>query len=48
VTRLLLPAHGGTIDVRSEPGVGTTFTVTLPLTVHGQRMQPSELSQVVH
>jgi two-component system, OmpR family, sensor histidine kinase MtrB len=48
VTRRLVLAHGGTIDVRSEPGVGTTFTVTLPLTVHGQRMQPSELSQVVH
>jgi two-component system sensor histidine kinase PilS (NtrC family) len=27
--------HGGTVDVQSEPSVGTTFTLTLPVTVHG-------------
>jgi signal transduction histidine kinase len=27
----LVTAHGGTIDVTSEPGRGTTFVVRLPL-----------------
>jgi predicted ATPase/signal transduction histidine kinase len=31
ISRQLVQAHGGTIDVQSEPGAGATFVVTLPL-----------------
>ena len=27
----IVQSHGGTVDVLSHPGAGTTFTVTLPL-----------------
>ena len=32
IARGVARAHGGGIDVRSEPGVGTEFIITLPLT----------------
>jgi signal transduction histidine kinase len=32
ITRDTIVSHGGTIDVRSEPGDGTVFTIDLPLT----------------
>jgi signal transduction histidine kinase len=30
ITRRIVDAHGGAIQVESEPGEGTTFTVELP------------------
>jgi two-component system sensor histidine kinase HydH len=30
ITRKIVQAHGGTIDVQSEPGRGTKFTIRLP------------------
>ena len=30
VTQKTINEHGGTIDVKSEPGRGTTFTIWLP------------------
>ena len=32
VSRKLIAEHGGTIEVDSQPGAGTTFTIRLPLT----------------
>ncbi len=31
ITKRLIEAHGGTIEVESHQGLGTTFTVTLPI-----------------
>jgi two-component system sensor histidine kinase FlrB len=31
IARGVARAHGGAIDVRSAPGAGTEFTITLPL-----------------
>src|SRR6185369_6703956 len=36
VTRKIVEAHGGTVDVRSELGLGTTVSVLLPLARHAE------------
>lgn len=38
ITQMIIEAHGGRIDVESEPKRGSTFTVTLPLRASGGRL----------
>ena len=45
IARQLAEAHGGTIRVKSSPGVGSTFTVELPLAPPGVSSAPEELGE---
>jgi PAS domain S-box-containing protein len=40
IVRRIIEQHGGDIDVESNPGVGTTFTVRLPLNAEQHQVHP--------
>ena len=42
-TRKIVAAHGGTIDVQSEPGRGTKFTIALPAVAGAEDPPPGPL-----
>ena len=41
ITKAIITAHGGAMGVSSEEGVGTEFSVTLPLSRVAAEVQPS-------
>jgi signal transduction histidine kinase len=50
ITRELVQAHGGAIEVRSSEGAGATFTVRLPLRASeeaGPTSTPDALGEAV-
>jgi len=47
IAREIVEAHGGTISVSSNPGVGTTFTITLPVRAVVTRRTPFRRTPIV-
>ncbi len=41
IVRRLIEAHGGSIDVESEEGVGTTLTLRVPATERARQLRPA-------
>jgi len=37
---IIVEQHHGTIEVQSQPGAGSTFTILLPIHGPGERRQP--------
>ena len=45
IAKTIVTEHGGTIGVESTPGVGTTFTIVLPIRASGGRHHMLEESR---
>jgi two-component system, OmpR family, sensor kinase len=45
IVKWIIDAHGGQIDVQSQVGEGTTFTVSLPVIPPEKRPQPKSVAQ---
>ncbi|HNH81831.1 MAG TPA: ATP-binding protein [Acidobacteriota bacterium] len=45
IVKRIIAAHGGNISVRSQPGVGTSFTIMLPIMTSSDRLQKVEIEE---